>query len=116
MRHYFEKLSRALSYFRQGWNSPDYDHYFLLDDLAFKLERIARSHLKEKFYEGYYTNVKDIIKLLQDIRGLQDYEDFIGDPLWDRHDKKWGVARMKVEDGKVNFYRNKLDRDWETIL
>jgi hypothetical protein len=106
---FFIKLKRAAAYFIQGWNSTDCHYTCLLSDMIFKIERMARLTLKLKQTENYYSDVKAMVKIIRLLRILACQDVRHANSLWDKHDAKWGQLRFVIADGKMEFYRNKLD-------
>jgi hypothetical protein len=105
----FVRLKRAIAYFIQGWNSHDWDYTCLLSDMIFKIERMARLTLKLKVTENYYSDVKSMVKVIMLLRVLAEKDHRYSNRLYDKHDAKWGELRFFAADGKMEFYRNKLD-------
>lgn len=117
---FWKKLSRALAFFKFGWNNKDWDCGFLHELVLFKLKRmqyefIYHGHHSEDC-ENYKPKMKSLalaIKLLDRYTspGNKYYTKYI-----DKHDEKWGKLEFKDypsevdKDGYVRSYGIFMDR------
>lgn len=106
VRHYYRKATRALAFAKIGFNSYDFDSYYIVELEVFKLKRMLylfenHGHHSESC-ENYKPKMKSIrlaIKLGERYMN-RDYFRF-----YDIHNKKWGKTEMGFEpiEGSTHF-------------
>ena len=118
---FWERLGRALTFFKLGWNNFDWDSYYLHDLMLFKLKRLQHNFIHHGHHSedcpNYKPKMKSLalaIKLLE--RHNTDFHEYY-DKSTDRHDKKWGKLETWNEpcdiddDGYVRTYRYHSKRE-----
>lgn len=78
------------------WKDRDYDHYFLMRLLEFKLNKMGKSFKKYNNHTQTDAHVKQVNKCANIFKRL--YEDEYLLNSFKNHDKKWGNIRVSFEE------------------
>jgi len=89
LKYFYRSLCSALKWFRFGWADRNWDPYYLLRTLKFKLDLYEEGLRKDQDYVGKEKNLKQIhiCSLLCSRLMLENYSDY----LWGKYvDKYYG--------------------------
>lgn len=96
IRYFYERLSRALSYFKLGWNNVDYDYESIFVYLRFKLPRILFN-----LETGMAIHEPETIKALKVCIHLLDKLNDDYGYSYAKHREKWGELVMTTVPSDV---------------
>lgn len=117
---FWQRLGRALVFFKIGWSSRDWDHRYLHELMLFKLKRMKHNFIYHGDHSEKCNNYKPKMKSLNlTIKLLERYCDDFNDyytKSYDKHNEKWGDLKCSTipadidEDGYVRTYSVKIER------
>lgn len=58
MIRFFKRIKKTIQWLPVIWKQEDWDHYYILELLKYKLERMVKLWEKNKHYVGYENDVK----------------------------------------------------------
>jgi len=108
-----KKFIRGIQYFKQGYESHDYDWCYLIDDIVFKMERIS----KEIKFKDFHVDSLEDVKKIDEIVGLFKLlrEDDFEDKYVDEITKVYGEKNYDFEkDPITELFKLKVWREKET--
>jgi hypothetical protein len=106
------------------WRDRDYDYWYILDSLQFKIKNTSKYIAKHKHYAGYKRDVERMnlcVRLLDKIQNnfyKFEYQDFCTNKVTILHDVETECELVKEISSSehLNEYFNKYKREYKKIF
>lgn len=108
IRRPIRRIYLAYRYARQGWGTSNFDYYYLLEDIRFKLRLIAEDIHKYGNTSSSKEVVKQNLKLRVMLGNLQNLDPFIGAKYDKLLEEKYGPYESWREAGDFKMQRKKI--------